>query len=255
MRSLIVTFRVIFAMILREARVRHGRARIGYTWAILEPVLLITAMTLLFNEFGRGMGSGNFALFFATGVLAFQLFRNTSVYVSMSFDQNMPLFNYPLVKPMDAALARLVLDGSTHFVVIVLVLGFQILFLDAIPPDDIPRMARALLLLLAMAFGAGLSLAVIRRFMPSISNVYLVIMGPAFFVSCVFFSLSSIPTEYREILAWNPLVHGVEGFRAGYYPEYPDADVDLFYLFGWVVVLNCFGVLGEWLTRFRSHNQ
>lgn len=255
MRSLIVTFRVIFAMILREARVRHGRARIGYTWAILEPVLLITAMTLLFKEFGRAAGAGNFALFFATGVLAFQLYRNTSVYVSMSFDQNMPLFNYPLVRPMHAAFARLILDGSTHFVVIVIVLGFQVLFLDAIAPADIPRMVQALLLLLAMAFGAGVSLAVIRRFMPSISNVYLVIMGPAFFVSCVFFSLSSIPTEYREILAWNPLVHGVEGFRAGYYPEYADADVDLVYLFGWVVVLNCFGFLGEWLTRFRSQAQ
>jgi capsular polysaccharide transport system permease protein len=255
MRNLIVTLRIIFAMILREARVRHGRAKIGYSWAILEPVLLITAMTLLFNEFGNSAGSAEFALFFATGVLAFQLFRNTSAYISMSFDQNMPLFNYPLVRPMDAAVARLILDGSTHFIVIAIVLGFQVVVMDAMPPDDIPSMARALLLLLAMAFGAGVSLAVIRRFTPSISNVYLVIMGPAFFVSCVFFSLSSIPTEYREILVWNPLVHGVEAFRSGYYPEYIDADVDLLYLFGWAVVLNCFGLVGEWLTRFRSLTQ
>jgi capsular polysaccharide transport system permease protein len=253
MRSFNVTLRVIFAMVLREARVRHGRARIGYAWAIVEPVLLISILTLIFSEFGSArMAGGDFALFFATGVLSFQLFRNTSVYVSMAFDQNQPLFNYPLVKPIDAALARFILDASTHFLILVLVFTFQIVVLKAIPPNDIPQMMLAAGLLLAMAFGAGTNLAVARRFVPSISNVYLVIMGPAFFVSCVFFSLSSVPTMYREILAWNPLVHGVEGFRAGYYPQYSAQDVDLFYLLAWVVILNFIGLVGEWLTRFQT---
>ncbi|MGH1331725.1 MAG: ABC transporter permease [Paracoccaceae bacterium] len=252
MTRLTINLRVIFALVLREARVRHGRARIGYTWAIIEPVLLISILTFLFGLVGRGgTSSGDFALFFATGVLAFQTYRNTSTYISMAFDQNRPLFNYPMVKPMDAALARLVLDGSTHAAVITLVLCFQIYALGAPPPNNIPLMILALALMLSLAFGAGVSLAVLRRFMPSISNVYLVIMGPAFFVSCVFFSLSSVPTLYRDILAWNPLVHGVEGFRSGYYYGYQNADVDLFYLFTWVVVLNFFGLVGEWLTRFR----
>ncbi len=251
MSQLINHISVIFALVLREARVRHGRARIGYTWAIVEPVLLISILTFLFSQIGTG-DRADFALFFATGVLSFQLYRNTSAYVSMSFDQNRPLFNYPMVKPMDAALARLVLDGSTHIVVITLVLTFQVFALDAPAPNDIPQMFLALSLMLMMGFGAGVSLAVIRRFMPSVSNVYLIIMGPAFFISCVFFSLSSLPTLYRDILVWNPLVHGVEGFRAGYYQEYQDADIDLFYLFTWVVVLNFFGWVGEWLTRFRS---
>ncbi len=253
MGSLAVTMRVIFALIIREARVRHGRARIGYAWAIVEPVLLISILTLIFSEFRAvNAAGGDFALFFATGVLAFQAYRNTSVYVSMSFDQNQPLFNYPLVKPVHAAAARFVLDGSTHFLVMALVFTFQIIVLDALPPNNIPQMVLAFLLMLGMAFGAGTSLAVVRRFMPSISNVYLVIMGPAFFVSGVFFSLHTLPTMYREILVWNPLIHGVEGFREGYYPEYPAQDVSLYYLFCWAVVLNFTGLVGEWLTRFRS---
>lgn len=253
MLRLATHLRVIFAMVLREARVRHGRARIGYTWAIIEPVLMISILTFLFKQVGTGGANGlDFALFFATGVLSFQLYRNTSSYVSMSFDQNRPLFNYPMVKPMDSALARLVLDGSTHAAVITLVLCFQVFALDAPTPNNIPLMILALLLLLFMAFGTGTSLAVFRRFMPSISNVYMVIMGPAFFVSGVFFSIASVPTLYRDILVWNPLVHGIEGFRSGYYHGYPDADVDLFYLFTWAVVLNFIGLVGEWLTRFRS---
>lgn len=253
MTRLKTSFRVIFALVLREARVRHGRARIGYAWAIIEPVLLISILTFLFTQVGTGVGSGrNFPLFFATGVLAFSMFRNTSTYISMAFDQNRPLFNYPMVKPIDTSIARLVLDGATNFLVMTLVLCFQVLALEAFPPNDIPRMLLAFGLLLAMAFGAGVSLAVVRRFMPTISNVYMVIMGPAFFVSGVFFSLADLPTLYREIVAWNPLIHGIEEFRAGYYPEYPDADIDLFYLTIWVVALNFIGLVGEWLTRFRQ---
>lgn len=253
MKNLVVQLRVIFALVLREARVRHGRARIGYLWAIIEPVMLITILTILFSQFrDDSTANGGFALFFATGVLAFQSFRNTSQYVSGAFEQNRPLFNYPMVKPMDAAFARLVLDSATHIFIMFVVLSFQIIVMNAPLPANIPKMALAILLLLTMAFGAGVTLAVLRRFAPSMLNLYLVIMGPAFFVSCVFFSLDSVPTFYREILVINPLVHGVEAFRAGYYPIYPDGDVNLLYLFTWVVVLNCFGLVGEWLTRFKN---
>jgi capsular polysaccharide transport system permease protein len=253
MRSLLVMVRVIFALVIREARVRHGRARIGYAWAIIEPVLLISILTIIFTEFRAVNAKGdNFALFFATGVLAFQAFRNTSVYICTAFEQNKPLFNYPMVKPIHAAFARFVLDSATNLLVMFLVFTFQILALDAMAPNDIPAMMLAIGLMLLLALGAGTCLAVLRRFWSSVFNLYLVIMGPAFFLSCVFFSLESVPTMYRQILAWNPLVHGVEGFRAGYYPEYAAQDVSLFYLFAWVVCLNFLGLVGEWLTRFQD---
>lgn len=252
MRSVVQFFRVVFALVLREARVRHGRARIGYSWAIIEPVLMTLILTFLFAEVSSRSNGRDFALFFATGVLTFQLFRNTSIYVSMAFEQNRPLFNYPMVKPIDAAVARLVLDSSTYLVVIVLVLCFQILVLEVPPPEDIPFMAFAAALMTMLAFGAGLTLAVLKRFIPSISNAYLVILGPAFFVSCVFFPLAGVPTLYRDILVWNPLVHGIEGFRSGYYPVYGDQDIDFGYLFIWVVFLNFVGLVGEWLTRFKQ---
>ena len=252
MKALRTHIRVILALVLREARVRHGRSKAGYTWAIVEPVLQVTILTMLFREFRAGDGTTDFALFFATGVLSFNAFRNSAAYIMHSFEANRPLFNYPMVKPLDAVLARLILDAMTNLVVMLLVLSFQIVVMKAEPPKNLPLAALPILLMFLMANGAGLSLAVIKRFLPSIQNLYHIIMGPAFFVSCVFFSLSSIPTQYRDILWWNPLVHGVEGFRIGYFAEYAAQDVSLFYLFTWVVVLNCFGFVGEWLTRFKT---
>lgn len=254
MKTLQTNIRVILALVLRESRVRHGRSKAGYTWAIVEPVLQITILTILFREFRGGAdGSGaEFALFFATGVLSFNMFRNTAAYIMNSFEANRSLFNYPMVKPLDAVIARLILDLATNILVMIIVLGFQITFLDVPPPEHVPLMALPLALLALMALGAGLSLAVIKRFLPSAQNLYHIIMGPAFFVSCIFFSLSSVPTQYRMILWWNPLVHGVEGFRVGYFADYSAPDINLLYLFTWVCCLNFFGFVGEWLTRFKT---
>ena len=61
---------VIFSLILREARVRHGRTRFGYVWAIIEPAALIMFLTLLFSQFRATTATSvDFATFFATGVL------------------------------------------------------------------------------------------------------------------------------------------------------------------------------------------
>lgn len=246
MTSLIVTFRVIFALILREARVRHGRSRLGYTWSILEPALLISALTTIFTMVrGQTASVHDFAIFFATGVLPFQYFRNTTQFVSTAFDMNQPLFNYPPVKPIDAIIARTILEFATQIVVIVLVLGFQIAVLGADPPYDLPGLLMVVGLITAFGFGAGLNLAIGRRQIPSIANIYLIIMGPAFFVSAVFYSLSSVPTIFREILVWNPLVHVVEGFRSFYFPGYPTQDIDLMYPFWWALVLSCVGVFRD----------
>lgn len=254
MKTLRTHLRVILALVLRESRVRHGRSKAGYAWAIVEPVMQITILTLLFREFrgGGGAGGAAFAIFFATGVLTFNMYRNTAAYVMNAFEGNRALFNYPMVKHLDAVFGRFILDVATNLLVMMVVLGFQILVLGSPPPAHIPRMALPLALMAGMALGTGLSIAVVRRFLPSVTNLYHIIMGPAFFVSCIFYSLSSVPTRYREILALNPLVHGIEGVRSGYFPEYSAQDVNLFYLFTWVVVLNFLGFVGEWLTRFKA---
>ena len=44
---------VIRAIILRETRVRFGRKRLGYLWALLEPMLHILALSGIFILFNR----------------------------------------------------------------------------------------------------------------------------------------------------------------------------------------------------------
>jgi capsular polysaccharide transport system permease protein len=246
LQGLKVQLRVIFSLVLREARVRHGRSRLGYAWAIIEPAAVIIFLTILFSQIRSGSASGiDFATFFATGVLPFQMFRSTSQYVALAIDANRPLFNYLPVKPIDAVIARSVLEICTLIVVMILVYGFHVIVLDAPLPRDMAGLSLVIFLTWLMAFGAGLCLAVGRRYLPSLPNIYGVMMGASFFVSCVFYSLSAVPSHLREILVWNPIVHIVEGFRGAYFGAYRTPDVDLFYLFIWGITLVFVGLLIE----------
>lgn len=224
--------RTQYALILREARVRHGRSRIGYAWAVVEPLAVISVMTLFFAGLGSGGPlSSAFPIFFATGVVPFQYFRHSSSFIGLALEANTPLFNYPTVREFDATLARLTLETVTSLVIAVLVFCFLMIVFRAALPADIGTMLLSYAGLGLLALGVGLNIAVLQRRFTMSHYIYNMIMAPAFFVSGVFFSIESVPPNFRAILVWNPIVHGIEGFRTGYYPDYPDQHVSLGYLY------------------------
>ncbi|MDP1667531.1 ABC transporter permease [Phaeovulum sp.] len=246
--------RTQYALILREARVRHGRSRIGYAWAIFEPFAVISVMTLFFAGLGRGGPlSSEFPIFFATGVLPFQYFRHSSSFIGMALEANMPLFNYPTVREFDAALARLMLETITSLVIVVLVFCFMMAVFSARLPVDVGKMLIAYCGLGLLALGVGLNIAVLQRRFSMTHYIYNMVMTPAFFISGLFFSIESVAPEYRLLLVWNPIIHGIEAFRAGYYPIYSDQHVSLSYLYFVGLVLLFVGMLQLMVSR-RDRN-
>lgn len=224
--------RTIFALLLREARIRHGRSRLGYAWAVIEPFAIVAMITLFFSGLA-GSRSIDMALpvFVAIGVVSFQYFRHTSAFIGLSFEANRPLFNYPNVHELDAALARLLLDSITSIVIAALVMVFLILAFDA----ALPAHPQVILLSYAglglLAFGVGLNVAALQRVFMTAHHVYGMVMAPSFFLSAVLYSLEGVPPGFRDLLVWNPIAHGIEGMRLGYYPAYHARHVDLAYLY------------------------
>jgi len=242
--------RTLHALILREARVRHGRSRIGYAWAVVEPFAVVAIMLLFFNAADRAAGSSlAFPVFFASGILPFQFFRHSSTFLGQALEANAPLFNYPTVREFDAVLARLVLEAATHLIIIVLVFSFLMLVLGAEPPADVTMMIAAFAGLALLSLGIGLNIAVLQRRLTMTHYIYNMIMAPSFFVSGIFFSLESVPPDYRAFLTWNPIIHGVETFRVGYYASYADQYVSLSYLYMFGLVALFVGMIQLRLSR------
>ena len=201
-------------------------------------------LTLVFSNF-RAFESAEFPLFFATGVLPFQIFQKSSIYIANSFTQNRPLLNYPRVKRIDTAIARMMLEFVTGTIVIILVFSFQVFVLGFSGPNNVFGLFQFGVVMLVLGFGVGLCLAVIQTQIPTVLTFYGLVVGPSFFFSAVFYSVQSVPTHLREILLWNPLIHGIESFRASYFNGYRTAGIDLEYLFWWIFILIFLGLLME----------
>lgn len=248
-----VQLRVIGALIIRETRVRYGQSNLGYLWAILEPVAFVAAIAGLMSVTGSHAPFGKSkALFIALGILPFFLYRNISNQVSAAFDANQALLNFPIVKEIDTVIARAILEIATSVVLMVMIVTAIIFIADTPAPHNFPKLAYSCVSISLFAFGIGLINAVVATKINSWMNVFKLLSTPIFWISGVFYSFETLPTNFRHIVSWNPIIHGVEGFRDGYYLNYRHASIDISYLFWIGVVLTLIGLSGERAIRMRQ---
>lgn len=115
---------VLHALVMRELRTRFGRYRLGYFSAVPEPIAHVLLLSFVFSLRGRGDMAGiELPVLIITGIVPFILFRTMITRCMSAAEANSGLFGYRQVKPLDAALARLVLECLIHACVLALLLG------------------------------------------------------------------------------------------------------------------------------------
>lgn len=212
--------RAILAMILREVSATK-RSSGGYSWAILEPVAGIVLMTFVFSFAFRVPPLGDsFALFYATGMLPFATFKDTSTRIAKSLSENRTLLAYPSVVFTDPILARWILITVTHFLIWAIVLGSIMLWQDPRASLDFPKLILAFGLSSALGFGLGVFNCAANLSFPIWERIWNILNRPLFILSTIFYLYETLPSFARDILYYNPLVHLVGFARSGLYPRY-----------------------------------
>jgi len=245
--------RVIGALILREMRVRYGNSKLGYIWAILEPMAFVIAISTIFYFSGAHPPHGNnMGLFVALAIIPFFLYRNLANQLGAAFEANQALLNFPIVKEIDTVISRLLLEVATMIIIAFIVLSINIVLGGEALPNNFLKMLTAIIGISLLGFGIGLNNAVLASKFNSWRNIYGLLSTPLLWISGIFFSLESLPMNIRNILAWNPIIHGVESMRDGYYMNYRDSAIDLPYLFWVGLILTLIGLAGERAVRIRK---
>jgi capsular polysaccharide transport system permease protein len=215
-----VTYAVWRALFLREAVFRLSGRRAAWLWLVLEPVFHLAIITL-FYEFVRitvaGTDAGMFAL---TGLLAFFVTRNTAARSMEAIKANSALFAYRQVKPVDAVIVRAALEGFLGVIVALIMLsGAAIFGLNVIPHDPLTVLVAFVGLWLG-GVGLGLVLSVVGELVPEMGNLAKLLFPPLYFVSGILYPVEFVSQPYREWLFYNPILHGVEILRGGFFPHY-----------------------------------
>lgn len=239
--------RVLHALLLREMITRYGRTSLGYVWALLEPVAVIALLTLLFMQIAQAPPYGHsFALFYATGYIAFHWVIDISSVSARSVHVNRPLLAFPNVSALDTVLARFLLQALTGLAVAVIVFGAIVLGFAESSGFSLAPLLTAYALALLLAFSIGLVNCWGFTISKGWELAWGVVSRPLLLVSCVFYSFESLPTMARDVLWYNPIVHIVGLMRAGFYPIYDPAHVSVAYVLSIAMGLS---LVGLWSLR------
>lgn len=213
--------RVIFALVMRDMATTYGNSRLGYFWAILEPVGAISVLALAFSfAFSKPALGESFPLFYATGYIPFMMYNAMQNRVSSAIRENIYLLFYPRVTYMDAIIGRFLLTGLTQIVVASIVVVGILAFSHHNEAIDFAAIGQAYLMALILGLGLGTFNLVVIFLFPSWRQLWSVITRPLFLISCVFYLYDQLPEWMQAVLWYNPIVHLIGKTRQAFYPFY-----------------------------------
>jgi capsular polysaccharide transport system permease protein len=251
-KGLTIQSRVIHALILRETRTRFGRSKLGYLWALFEPISYIVVMIVIFGTISRSSpigGEDNLPLFFMTGLIPWFMFMHVATKTMYAIDSNKALLAYPQVTPFDVLISRAILEMITLIIVLVIVTTILANLGYSHRIDSYLGLFASLGAIWMLATGVGFLNATIKLYLPSYDQTYNAIQRPFFFISGIFFLPETMPKELQGLLYYNPILHGVEWFRSAFFNNYESAFVDKSYLLAAGLVILTIGLSAQRTSR------
>jgi len=236
--------RSIMALILREMSTRFGRNPGGFLWAVLQPLAMILILAIAFSLLMRTPSLGeSFILFKATGILVFQMFKQTSTFVAKSISQASSLLEYPRIAWIDAVLARFILNVAIGLIVSVIILTGVIVYEDIQTILDWSQILTAYALAALLGLGVGsLNIYMFMRF-PVTENIWRILTAPLMILSGAIILYEDMPYIAQDYLWYNPALHITGIMREGFYPIYRPEYISVTYVLVWALVPMVIGLL------------
>jgi capsular polysaccharide transport system permease protein len=251
--DIVIRWRVIYAIMLRDIRTRFGHTKLGYFWAIMEPITHLLTLGSIFyamNHSPPPVGDDLF-LFYITGLVPFLMFSHVSHDVMSAAEANNAMLQLPIVKRTDIIAAHALRQFATELVVGIIIFSIAALLGQRGLPADLPTAFAGVTLLWLLAVGIGAFNLVVVELFPSYETLYAAIVRLLYLLSGIYFSPMAMPDWIRDLLVWNPVLQGIELFRSGFFPQYAPHWLDVNYLLLWVVASLGVGFALERSTRAR----
>lgn len=200
---------LLLAMVKQDLKLKYRGTVLGFFWALMNPLLMLTVMALAFTfVFNR-----DYPLHLFATLLPWQFFQNSQAEgcraitssASIVMNWKVPLLLFPVRRTLFRFceyLFALVGLGAVAWW-----LGFQLTPAVTVIP-------LALLLLLIFSMGLSISFSVAATYFHDLQHCIDVVLRAWFYLSPVLIPASSIPDKYKWLLWCNPMYYFLELFDA-----------------------------------------
>jgi lipopolysaccharide transport system permease protein len=204
----------------RDVKVRYKQTALGIVWAIAQPFLTMVIFTVVFGQIANISSEGlPRPVFYFSALLPWIYFSSTLSSAGMSLVSNSGLLTkiyFPrIILPAAAALVPLVdfLIGSAFLA------GF-IAYYDIPVGWNLVLWPVLVVPLALLAFGLGSFLAALNVKYRDVKHAIPFGIQILLFMTPIIYPSSSLPEQFRWLLALNPLTGLIEAFRYALVPTY-----------------------------------
>lgn len=238
---------LVLALVARELKVRYRRSALGFTWTMLQPLLMMLVLQVVFSSLFR-FQLANYPVYAMAGILFWNFFSQSVVSSMNSLRGNAVLLKKVPV-PMAVFPIATVASGVINLIFALVPLLLILLITGHPLTLSLLFLPVAILLAALFTLGAGLLLSPLSIFFNDIVEMITVILSVLMYLTPIFYPKEIVPAKMRWVVRFNPLRSILEVFRDPiYYGKVPPLS---HLTVSCVIVLIALG-LGAWAFRKSS---
>jgi lipopolysaccharide transport system permease protein len=253
--SLIENHELIFALIKREFVGKYKGSLMGWSWSIINPLLMLVVYTFVFSvvfkaRWGAQEGSKvEFALVLFSGLIAFNFFVDCVSRAPSIITSNT---NYvkKVIFPLDCLAFVNVCAAFLQALISCVVWCLAYFLLLGIPSWTIILAPLVFIPLFFMCLGLSWCLSSLGVYVRDIQQVVVFFTTSAMFMTPIFYPITALPIEYQYLLHFNPLTHVVEMMRDVMYWGKVPLLGDYFSILLYTIIFSVIGFV--WFQKTRK---
>ena len=202
---------LLYELVSRDIKIRYRRSILGLLWTLLNPILMMTVMTIVFSNIFRS-DIKNFPIYFFTGniLFSFVVESTTNALYSIVGSGNLikkvyvPKYLFPMSKVFSSVVNLFFSFIAMMIVMIVTGVKFYVtMFLAPI----------VLIYVIVFSLGFGMILATLQVFFRDTAHLYTVVTLAWMYLTPVFYPESLLAGRLDFVLSVNPMVHYIRFMR------------------------------------------
>lgn len=232
----------------RNLKLRYKRSAIGVLWTLLEPLLMMSILTLVFSNIFR-FGVRNYAIYVLSGLAVFTFFRRSTSQVIGDMVATRSLAGR-IHFPRSCFATSAVLTALVHLIVSILLVLAIMLLLGHGFTWSLLSLPLTILPVALFALGVGLVVATLGAVFYDVQLTYEVMLTAWFYATPIIYPVEILPDHLQALMWLNPLWHLCELVRQPiFHGQMASAE------HWWIALLggSLMAITGWWVfTRWRN---
>ncbi len=205
---------LFYFMVWRDIKVLYAQTVMGFSWAVLNPLIQIVIFSVIFGKVAKIPTDGiPYVLFSTVAIIPWTYMSESMGASSQSLvtGKNMlgKVYFPRILFPLTPILAKLVDFGISLLLLVGVMIYYKVL-----PTWNLVYLPLLILIMMAVPAGIGMWLSALAIRFRDVKFAMPFMIRMLIYSAPVLYTATAIPEKYRLLYSLNPIVAVVEGFRA-----------------------------------------